>query len=367
MGMSVLNYLEKGEAMRTYPSTSACLVIFCASVVSSPSMANDTLAALGAGGLEMTTSTDIVMEKEDLFLSPAEIRVRYEFRNDSDQDITERVSFPMPVVPFGPMDNVQLPDAEKTNFVDLTVYVDGKVVKPKLEERAIVTPPDQDDGVPSRYPEGADLTVVINQSGLPVNANLGGWKTALQALSPNERKRLVREGLLRDGGDKGVIDDLSPRWSLKAAYHWQQTFPANKTTVVEHLYKPVVGSSFYTGEPGDLNTIRTEFGKRYCLDHAGIAGLNRMLEKAKAGSVRGGNGPYLYALETEYVLKTGANWKDPIGQFKMTIDKLYKDAIMSTCADGFRKVGATTFMVERNNFEPEDDVGFVVFRTGDSE
>ena len=69
------------------------------------------------------------MESEDLFLSPRDVRVRYVFRNESGQDIKTRVAFPMPEVPFGPMDNVELPDAGKENFVDFSVAVDGQTVK----------------------------------------------------------------------------------------------------------------------------------------------------------------------------------------------------------------------------------------------
>src|SRR5688572_16534740 len=47
-----------------------------------PAAANDTMATLGTGGLTFINSENVKMLKEDLYVSPSEVRVRYEFRND---------------------------------------------------------------------------------------------------------------------------------------------------------------------------------------------------------------------------------------------------------------------------------------------
>lgn len=332
--------------------------------VSQAVMANDSTAVLGAGGLELTVSKDIAMESEDLFLSPREIRVSYLFRNTSDQDIRTRVAFPMPLVPFGPVDNVALPDRSKENFVDFSVTADGKVIRPELEVRAISAPFDDAADKAGLYPDGSDMTDAVLKAGLPVNANLKTWQKALNALSAGSRKKLTEDGLLYDDGGDGSADSFSPQWSMKETYHWEQDFPTAKPVAVKHRYKPVVGSSFFTGDASDMERIKSEFQKKYCLDRAGLAGLQRLLLKAKKAGDSGADNPYLFAVETEYVLKTGANWKGAIGKFYLTIDKLYPDAIMSTCIDGIKKSGATTFEVRRSAFNPENDIRFVVFRMG---
>ncbi len=56
------------------------------------------------------------------------------------------------------------------------------------------------------------------------------------------------------------------------------------------------------------------------------------------------------------MLTTGRNWKGPIGTFRLTIDKGRPDNLVSLCTEGVRKTGPTTFVVEREDFEPEDDL-----------
>ena len=52
------------------------------------------------------------------------------------------------------------------------------------------------------------------------------------------------------------------------------------------------------------------------------------------------------------MLATGANWKVPIGNFHMLIDKGDPTNLVSFCGDGVRKTGATTFEVHHTNFTP---------------
>ncbi|UFS67169.1 DUF4424 domain-containing protein [Paracoccus denitrificans] len=345
------------------PASLAACVLLSAVV---PAHANDSTATLGAGGLELTVSADITMEKEELYLSSKDIRVNYLFRNTSKEDIRTRVAFPMPEVSFGPIDNIVLPQPEKDNFVDFTVKADGEPIKPELHIQALSAP--VDDSAKPAFPEGADITEAVQRAGLPINAGLENWNPTLSAMSKDRRKALVSEGLLYDddsNGD-GSPDGLSPQWSMRETYHWQQTFPADKTVKVEHHYKPVSGISFFTGDESDVDTISETFGKDYCLDQSGLAGIHRLLNEARSASAAGKDDLYVFATETEYVLHTGANWKGPIGDFRMTIDKLFPDAVLSTCADGIVKTGPTTFAVERENFTPTHDVRFVVFRFGDA-
>ena len=60
--------------------------------------ANDTMATIGAGGLQFQKTDDIRMEREDLYLGLQEVRVSYVFRNLTDHDVRMTVAFPMPDV-----------------------------------------------------------------------------------------------------------------------------------------------------------------------------------------------------------------------------------------------------------------------------
>ena len=352
------------SGMATGAKKLAGLTVCALPLALSPVLANDTTATLSGGGLELTVSADIAMETEELYLSTKDVRVSYLFRNTSKADIQTRVAFPMPEVPFGPIDNVVLPQPGKDNFVGFTAKADGKQIRPELHIRALSAPVDEDTVKPA-FPQGADMTEVVRRAGLPINAALESWKSTLSAMPEGQRRALVSEGLLYDGDGEASPDGLSPQWSMRETYHWQQTFPAGKAVQMEHHYRPVSGMSFFTGDASDMETISATFGKRYCLDQNGLAGVRRLLDKARSASAGGKDGTFVFATETEYVLRTGANWKGPIGDFRMTIDKLFPDAVLSTCADGIVKTGPTTFTVERTHFTPEHDVRFVVFRFGE--
>ena len=59
--------------------------------------ADDGAASIAAGGvILMKREPRIVMAKEVLSISPLRVLVDYDFRNDSDEDITTEVAFPIP-------------------------------------------------------------------------------------------------------------------------------------------------------------------------------------------------------------------------------------------------------------------------------
>lgn len=312
-----------------------------------PALANDTSAVLGVGGLELTKSDDIVMVSEDLYLSPGEVRVKYEFRNESDHDITTTVAFPLPEIDQSGYEIVFLPEPDKENFVGFRVQADGQEIHPKLEQKAI-------------GPDGADVTAVLTQAGLPVNSQLAGWEEKVRALPDQTWRQLVQEGLFDvesdDPNDRSA--DVSPTWVLRASFHWEQTFPAGKTITVEHRYEPIVGGVSIFAEEGQFEDY-----KDYCLDEQGKAGVRRLLRQAQAAARRD---PQLAAgispVEVSYVLTTGANWKGPIRNFHLTIDKEQPKSILSLCMSGLKKTGPTTFELDQTDFTPKEDIRFVVFR-----
>lgn len=66
-------------------------------VPTAPILANDTLARVPVkGGLEFVKSDSIRMLEEVLVVSLRQIRVKYRFLNESDQDIQSMVAFPLP-------------------------------------------------------------------------------------------------------------------------------------------------------------------------------------------------------------------------------------------------------------------------------
>ena len=60
--------------------------------------------------------------------------------------------------------------------------------------------------------------------------------------------------------------------------------------------------------------------------------------------------------QVHYILKTGANWNGPIGHFALRIQKDHATDKISVCLDGFRKVDDRTFVLEKTNFVPTQDL-----------
>ncbi|WP_169805647.1 DUF4424 domain-containing protein [Novosphingobium rosa] len=289
--------------------------------------ANDTSAQLAAGGLVLTRSDAIEMRSEDLRISRSEVVVRYTFLNTSGKDVTSRVAFPLP--PIGGPDffqsDVSIPISDSDNFLGFTTKIDGKPVAMEMEQKAVAG--------------GVDRTAWLRAHGIPLTPQSDGATAALGKLS---QAKLAEAGRL-----KLIASDDGPGWELHTTYHWVQRFPAGVPVVVEHRYKPSVGGTTGTmlGQEKDPETE-----KRYCVEPSLLAGLRR--------SVKTGHVVYTENW-IDYVLVTGGNWKAPIGQFKLTVDKEQPGDLVSFCADGVRKVSPTRFEVTHTNWRPTRDLSIL--------
>jgi hypothetical protein len=312
-------------------------------LASAPALADDSSAALAAGGLVFTKQADIRMASEDLRLSPKEVRVRYAFVNDGKNDVETVVAFPLPDIDvrefwYEPLGTTL--DAAP-NFMGFALTVDGKKIEAKADERAVLN--------------GRDVTAQIRAAGLPVNVVGGAMVKTLDRLSPEQRKALIAQNVLEGEGE-----DIHPHWIARTSFWWHQVFPAGKTVVIEHRYQPVTGQSFF----GDVSLNYKEEGannrKAFCIDAATRAAIEAKIAKLDRN---GPNGAYLQAYTTEFVLRTANNWKGPIGHFRLTLDKLRPDNLMSLCWDGaLKKTGATTFEATREGFAPQRDIKLLVLQ-----
>jgi hypothetical protein len=120
-------------------------------------------------------------------------------------------------------------------------------------------------------------------------------------------------------------------------HHWMQVFPPQRAVAIVHEYTPVAGG-FFTHPGADF---RQEMARTYCVGPKLIAAL-----EASEHWLR----------NVHYILTTGANWKGPIGRFKLTIVKESPGDKVSVCLPDTRRVSATTFEVTRTNFVPDEDL-----------
>ncbi|ORE93771.1 DUF4424 domain-containing protein [Aurantimonas sp. 22II-16-19i] len=321
---------------------SALLLFVCAG----PALANDSTANFAAGGLVLTKTDAIEMRREDLAISLERISVDYEFVNVTDQPVTTTVAFPLPEIAIDPFNgNVDLPSDNPDDPFLFETMVDGKPVEMTIDRAA--------------YHDGENVSNRLAELGVPLAPFAGNVVDALDALPEAEQQALVADEIAvvneYDAG-KGWERHLAPNWSIRLAYHWDQTFPPGRTVRVSHSYKPSVGS-FVSTEVGASYQSPEEarqFRARYCVEDDIIAAVKRA--GAKAGFEGGGyQDRYI-----DYVLTTGANWAKPIGTFRLVVDKGAAKNLVSFCASGVKKIAPTKFEVVYQDFVPKEDLHVLI-------
>ena len=323
--------------------------VLAAACFASAVSANDSTAVTAAGGIVLTRTDDIDMVLEDLFVSVAQIRVHYIFRNRSAADIRTTVAFPMP-----DRDLSQLIEGDVGYPSEFHTRVDGRPVTATLERHVVRN--------------GHDYTAMLEGLQVPLAPDANGTEViiaALNRLPAARRAELARLGLVQneeyDEG-RGPQVEARPLWTVRDTWHWEQVFPAGRDLVVDHDYVPGAGSS--AGTPLAYPDQRgTDYGRadirRYCVDSQFIAALDRMRRAA------GGDDAELPDYRVSYILTTGANWRSPIGRFRLVVDKGDLRNVVSFCADSVHRISPTQFEVRRENWRPDRDLDVLIVTPGE--
>ena len=313
--------------------------LVAAVLAAAPALADDSAAALGAGGIVLTAGTPVRMAQEDLYVSPKAVRIHFVFANDTAKDVQTIVAFPLPDIDayefsFSAVGTL---GKDPVNFIGFKAVVDGKPVAFEVEQRAFI--------------KNKDVTAQLAAAGAPINTVVEGGYDKLSKLPAATLAKLKKAGLIDD--DSG---NIAPKWTIRTRFYWTQRFPAHKTVAIDHSYQPVTGGSFFNDQ--SLTDERNEVAP-YCIDaptRASIIAKSGAARKAKPD-----NNGYLSSRWTDYILKTANNWNGPIGKFHLTLDKLNPDNIMSLCwAGSLKKTGATTFEFTQSNFAPAEDIHLLV-------
>jgi hypothetical protein len=61
-----------------------------------------------------------------------------------------------------------------------------------------------------------------------------------------------------------------------------------------------------------------------------------------------------------YILTTGANWRDPIGRFRLVVDKGAPQNLVSFCGENVRQISPTTFEMVKTNFVPRRNLDILI-------
>ena len=354
--------------------------------------ANDGAISVSAGGIEFKKHTEIEMRQEILEISPDQVKVKYQFYNRSPKSISEKISFPLPVIEYGrneyhdldplfhmyefiensakvlgPSSSQQplLGQGSPMQFFqtrlsmrglsDFSVRVDGNSLRPDM-------------GYLSLLPDGRNISEELLKMGIPLSKTyLLGWESspALEKF-PHWLEALKSKNY--------VNKENQPLWKNQVIYVWEDHFPPQKVHTVEHSYRPGAGFSFvdqYSAE--NMNKIKkwenpkrvlqTSIGafematsdfhwEDYCLSDSAQAPSQTHFENQLRSLLKRRKKQPLTAREVRYVLKTGANWAGPIRSFQLSV-KPRKNELAFFCWKG--KPATKTSIVE-TDFTPNEDL-----------
>jgi Domain of unknown function (DUF4424) len=312
--------------------------------------ADDTRATLAAGGLVPVKSTRIVMESEDLVISVHKITVRYVFRNTSDKDIDALVEFPLPDLDGPGVYNVpmDIPNSEKSNFVDFKVMTSGKPIPTRMESRAFLN--------------GQDITDRLRSAGVPVSVLLEPLNAALKKLNQGQRKELENEGLVTEGDYNPPLRSVGSHgwwamWTMRVKFYWKQRFPAHGNITIVQTYRPSVGGGYFWKGSED-GTVPI---KEYCASTEALQRIAELQKLVRPVKMYGAD-ITLNEREIVFILTTGNNWSGPIRHFRLLVKGDSSQDIVLTCMPGLKRIGPTRYELTRTNFHPSSDLKLLILQ-----
>lgn len=300
------------------------------SILSAPiARADDSTAGFASGGLTFAKSTAVSMTSENLYLSYSAVKVNYVFLNTTGKDIAATMIFPMPDVTVeNELEHFNLP-FQKNNFLGFTTTVNGKAVTAQLQQSA--------------FKGKKDYTAVLKGMGVPLAPYLDSTISALGKLPKAKLAQLEKLGLAQtyqEDDGQGMKTHFLATWTLKERYLWPIVFPAGKPVTVVHNYLPAFSS--YAGMRSTDPADKADQAK-YCIDKAFTAAVSKP-------------NTWFNEVHVSYVLTTGANWKGPIGVFRLTVDKRKPANFVSFCGTGVTKSGPTSYSVTYKNYTPARNI-----------
>ncbi|MFN8012320.1 MAG: DUF4424 family protein [Holophagaceae bacterium] len=328
--------------MRRWPAL--FLLLALSSGLEALSRRNDGAAETAAGGLRLRKERSVAMAKERLTIAPDRVRVEYEFRNDTDQDVVTEIAFPIPEYAYPGED----PGGER-DFKDFRVWVDGAPRRFQTEAKAFL--------------KEKEVTADLRAAGLDIASFAGfcHWDLEVRKaeyqvdrLAPEARSKLAAAGILGPEAKDDAGWSFAPMWTARVTYHWTQRFPAKSTVKIAHEYTPVAGFGWV--DPAKLKAEHPDAGA----DAALVKALQAMAtqREAKAPS----SGAYVNARWVKYVLTTANTWKTPIGDFELRVEKP-AGSLVSLAWDGpVERLPGGGLRMARKAFVPAKELAVYFFK-----
>jgi len=325
------------------------LALLSLSLILSPTLyADDGAASIAAGGIiVMKREPRIVMSKEVLQIggSPGVI-VDYDFRNDSDEDVTTEVAFPIPAYEFDGMSCCNY--ATRQGFDDFKLWVNQRPIQFTTETRAFVGNKEVTDLLKKLAVDAGSFGHY--QDSIYMQRRMDGKSWDIERLTDAQRQRLIAVK---------AFDDGSPSWRVEKKYHWTQTFPAHAIIHIRHEYTPDMGNSSSIGDVSHYNPKNEENGElaTFCPTPA-------LLQSLKNTGYTDEDPTGLFYID--FILTTANTWKTPIEDFTLIVTRDtnpgYKVNYVSFCWDGpVTKLDASHFSAHLTNFTPKKElsIGYI--------
>jgi len=334
------------------------VLILAATFVCSSALADDGAASIGAGGIIlMKREPRIAMQKEVLTIGVSEVRVDYEFRNDTDEDITTGVAFPVPGYKLD-WDRYSI---HQQGFDDFRLTVEGKPVHFEVEIRAKLGQ--------------RDVTDVVKKYGIDAKTfghfdDDSHFARDIRKLSPAQRNSLVKAGIV----ETETYQDEA-KWTVEKKYFWSQTFPAHTTLHISHRYSPAVGfgmvpdASFRAARQSASPAERKskDVDKDSLAEVKSVCPTDQLLNSLDRASGRSADG-YGYLQYVDFILTTANTWKQPISDFSLFVERpVGKDGkyLVSFCwPSTVEQVGPNLFRAAATNLVPEHELRVGFFQVG---
>jgi len=317
--------------MPAHPRTLALLLLATLCTIAK---ADDGAASIAAGGIVMKHEPRITMQKEVLRISATKVQVDYEFRNDTNTDITTEVAFPVP----GYKLDWDERSIKEQSFDDFQLTVENQLVHFEVEIKATL--------------KGRDVSAQLKKYGIDIGT-FGHYNEEafnapdIQKLSPAQKSALVHAGLI----DLDTFSRYLPGWTVEKKYYWLQTFPAHAIVHISHEYTPVLGNSNTIGL-GPTPKQDSFEAKSVCIDPS----LRNQLSKLAANPENEVSISYV-----DFILTTANTWKTPIEDFTLIVERTDPKDTVSFCWDGpVEKLDANKFQAHANNLIPTKElhIGF---------
>lgn len=161
-------------------------------------------AQTNLGGIYSQHSPNIVIEQQNINISPDMIKIMYSFRNTLATPIHETLGF-------------SFPNYGEENTRQFSVTVNHIPLQYQTTQRAINN-------------NGNDISVQLRALGIPFDP-----VAAMHHLDASSNRSSM---IARLRSIKAIDKEDLPLWMVKTFYFWQQEFPPNNSIVIEQTYKP---------------------------------------------------------------------------------------------------------------------------------